>query len=125
MEVPVAYADALASPMDRSSWFRNMRISAKMATGFGLAMAILAVVGIVSYLGSSKTSGYFGTYSSQANLAIDALSIERDMTEMMRDVETFTQTANPDGADKARTLEAQIQREIAAAAETSNDETER
>ncbi len=121
----MAYADSLALSTDKSNWFRNLRISAKMGAGFGITMAILAIVGIVSYVGSSKTAGYFGTYSSQATLAIDALSIERDMTEMMRDVETFTQTANPHGVEKARELETQIQSEIADALTVANSEAEK
>ena len=125
METVVAYADPLALPIDKSNWFRNLRISVKMATGFGITMMILAVVGVVSYVGSSKTAGYFGSYSSQATLAIDALSIERDMTEMMRDVETFTQTANPHGVEKARALESEIQREIAHALAIANSDAEK
>jgi methyl-accepting chemotaxis protein len=125
MEIIVTFADPRALPTERSSWFRNLRISAKMATGFGVAMAILAILGVVSYIGSSKTAGYFGSYSSQATLAIDALSIERDMTEMMRDVETFTQTANPHGVEKARALESQIQKEIADALAIANSAEEK
>ncbi|HNB27339.1 MAG TPA: methyl-accepting chemotaxis protein [Alphaproteobacteria bacterium] len=125
----MAYVDATsllgAAPEGRPGWFRNLRIGGKMATGFGLAMLILAIVGGISYLGSSKTAGYFGSYSSQASLAIDAISIERDMTEMMRDVETFTQTANPQGAANAQAREAEIQKEIADATALSNDDAER
>jgi methyl-accepting chemotaxis protein len=44
---------------------------------------------------------------------------------MMREIETFTQTANPEGIEKARAMEAQIQREIAEAAALVNSAEER
>jgi len=92
----------------KAGWFKNIKINAKIMTGFGLILGILAIVGAVAYLGSSKTSNRFGTYSDQAGLTIDALSIERDVTQMMREIDTFTQTANPDGAEKARAIAAPV-----------------
>ncbi|HEY1382774.1 MAG TPA: methyl-accepting chemotaxis protein, partial [Dongiaceae bacterium] len=117
-----AIGDRLAT---RARWFKNIKINAKIMTGFGLILGILAIVGAVAYLGSSQTSDRFGTYSDQAGLTIDALSIERDVTQMMREVETYTQTANPEGVEKARAMESQIQGEITAAAATLDDDDEK
>jgi methyl-accepting chemotaxis protein len=109
----------------KAGWFKNIRIRTKIMTGFALVLAILAIVGAVAYFGSANTSGHFGTYSEQAGLTIDALSIERDVTQMMREVETFTQTANPQGMENARAMEAQIQTEITAAAADLDQDAEK
>src|SRR5215510_12978022 len=88
---------AAAASAGQAGWFKNIKIKAKILVGFTLVLLILAVVGAVAYFGSSKTKTHFGTYSGQAGLAIDAISIERDVTQMMREIETYTQTANPEG----------------------------
>jgi methyl-accepting chemotaxis protein len=108
-----------------AGWFKNIRIRTKIMIGFAMVLAILAVVGAVAYVGSSNTSVHFGTYTGQAGLAIDALSIERDVTQMMREVETFTQTANPEGMTQARAMESRIQGEIAAAAAELDEDAEK
>jgi methyl-accepting chemotaxis protein len=109
----------------KAGWFRNIKVKSKIMCGFAAILAILIVVGGAAYLGSTRTNGHFGTYSGQASLAIDAVGIERDVTEMMREIETFTQTANPEGAEKARAMEAEIQREIADAAAIANSPEEK
>ena len=115
MEMPTPRPDP-SSPKTA----RTMRLRTRILCGFGVIVAILAVVAASGYFAMERTASEFDRYRHSVEIAGDAASIEIDVARFRHHMEQFLRTGRREEAEaalrEAEKLDADVDRGVAMAA---------
>ncbi len=90
----------------------NMKVFPKVLSGFALVLSLLIAVAAISYVSLEKIEAGVKTYSRIEATVSGMLSIQRDFTEMRRNVRTFADSGDAAAADSARKMGAAVKKLI-------------
>jgi methyl-accepting chemotaxis protein len=114
-----------ASLRGRGNFLANMKIRTRVILGFLCVLAILAAISLVGFFGFSKVATEFGNYTDVVNIASDAQTIERNLTDLRRHVEMFAETGNTDEVDATHEIEKQLEDDIATGSSEAIDDAQK
>jgi methyl-accepting chemotaxis protein len=104
----------------------RFRIKARLYSGFGLVLLLLAIVAVTTVLGLRGGQSQFDAYSYIAGTTKDVMSIDRDVVGLRRNVFAYTKTGDQASLKRARDLEQQLKESIAkSVAEIRNPERQK
>jgi methyl-accepting chemotaxis protein len=103
----------------------SLKVKTKVLLGFAVILALLAVVSAISFFGFSSISSQFGHYTAAVTVVADASGIERDLTELRRDIDNYVGTRNAAAAEAAVAMEKKIQAEIEAGLKAATTEEQK
>ncbi len=92
------------------TFIANLKIRAKIFLGFGVLLAILAIVAGTSVVAFTITSSMFGDYEELGNLATTTQKIERDLAELDQHVQQYA--AKGEAADREAALKMEEELEV-------------
>jgi methyl-accepting chemotaxis protein len=107
------------------SFFANMKIRTRVILGFLCVLVILAVISLISIFGFGKVATEFADYTDVVNIAADAQTIERNLTDLRRHVEMFVETGDAADVDATHELEKQLEDDIATGASEAIDDNQK
>jgi methyl-accepting chemotaxis protein len=104
----------------------RFRIKARLYSGFGLVLLLLAIVAGTTVLGLRGGQSQFDSYSYIAGTTRDVMAIDRDVVGLRRNVFAYTKTGDQASLKRARELEQQLKESIAkSVAEIRNPERQK
>jgi methyl-accepting chemotaxis protein len=103
----------------------NLKIRAKIFLGFGVLIAILAIVAGTATVSFTIVSGLFHHYEELGNLATTTQKIERDLAELDQHVEKYAAEGNAEDREKVLKIEEELISVIAEAAKLATTEEEK
>ncbi|QEX19984.1 methyl-accepting chemotaxis protein [Hypericibacter terrae] len=85
------------------SRFSNLKIGVRLAIGTGVILALLLLVGAVSFIGFGNSSTDFAAYRGRARITVAAGVIENDLLVARLNVKDFVLTGSKESAEKVLT----------------------
>jgi methyl-accepting chemotaxis protein len=104
-----------------ASLMANFRIGTRIAAGFVIVLALLAVVSVVGYQGLGAAMAGLDSYTSVSGNMVRLLGIERDFNGMRRQVLSYSYTGDPKVVARVQEIEKAIDGEFAKAIEVTKD----
>ncbi|MGH6883471.1 MAG: MCP four helix bundle domain-containing protein, partial [Hypericibacter sp.] len=114
-----------ASHQGRGNFLANMKIRTRVILGFLCVLAILAAIALVGFFGFSKVATEFANYTDVVNIASDAQTIERNLTDLRRHVEMFVETGDAADVDATHEIEKQLEDDIATGSSEAIDDAQK
>ncbi|MGH6644855.1 MAG: Tar ligand binding domain-containing protein, partial [Bradyrhizobium sp.] len=81
----------------------NLKIGVRLAIGTGVILALLLLVGTVSFIGFGNSSTDFAAYRGRARITVAAGVIENDLLVARLNVKDFVLTGSKESAEKVLT----------------------
>ncbi|MBI2236201.1 MAG: methyl-accepting chemotaxis protein [Magnetospirillum sp.] len=103
----------------------DIGFSARIRGGFGVVLALLVVVALVTGLALNRTHNTAGELTERARGALDAAAMDRSFVEIRRLVLDFAANGDTDSLVRARTLHQQLGSAIAKEAGDTTDSSRR
>ena len=114
-----------ASLPGRGNFIANMKIRTRVILGFLCVLAIVAAIALVGFFGFSRVATEFGNYTDVVNIASDAQTIERNLTDLRRHVEMFVETGDAADVDATHEIEKQLEDDIATGSSEAIDDAQK
>jgi methyl-accepting chemotaxis protein len=114
-----------AGPQNLGNFFANLKIRTRVILGFLCVLAILAAIALAGFLGFSRVATEFANYTGIVNIASNAQTIERNLTDLRRHVEKFVETGDATDVDATHQLEKQLEDDIATGTSEAIDATQK
>jgi methyl-accepting chemotaxis protein len=86
--------------MFRFAQISNLKIGLRLAIGTGIILALLLIVGTVSFVGFGNSSADFAEYRGRARITVAASVIENDLLAARLNVKDFILSSSQESADK-------------------------
>jgi len=93
--------------------FSNMKIKTKVLAGFLAVLALLAVVGGISFMGFTSVSESFGGYRHTSHNAVEVVVLDRNLIGVRRNVLAFAMSEDPEMAKRVRDGVAEAKQQLA------------
>ncbi|HNB27327.1 MAG TPA: methyl-accepting chemotaxis protein [Alphaproteobacteria bacterium] len=103
----------------------NLKVRTKIFLGFGVLLAILAIVGGTSIVSFSITSSMFHDYEELGNLATMTQKIERDLAELDQHVGQYAANGAAEDRETVQKMQEQITGLLQQASELARTDQER
>jgi methyl-accepting chemotaxis protein len=103
----------------------NLKIRTKIFLGFGVLIAILAIMSGTAVVSFTVVSGLFHSYEELGNLATTTQKIERDLAELDQHVEMYAASGDPAEREKVLEIEKELGTLVEHAKELATTEEEK